>query len=218
VAELNWDACFDHVIGSEGGYSDDPKDTGNWTGCKTGVGILKGTMYGVSACAYPTLDIENLTIEEAQDIYHQDYWHVVQGNYLPWGPDLCTFDSGVNSGNSRGAKWLKRAVGATVDGVVGPETISKALAADDHVTIDRMCDDRLAYLKGLSSWQHYGKGWTNRVEKVRKDAHAMVDAHKGEPASPIAPVEPGAEKLVTVIINVPEGVKVDVQVVNGANG
>ena len=211
MAELNWDACFDHVIGSEGGFSDDPKDTGNWTGCKTGVGELKGTMYGISACSYPTLDIENLELEEAQHIYQQDYWHVVQGNYLPWGPDLCTFDSGVNSGNSRGAKWLQGAVGAAQDGVVGPETIGKALEADDHVTIDRMCDARLSYLKGLSSWKHYGNGWSNRIAKVREDAHKMADEHAGEPASPIAP----AEQTVQIVIDCPPGVKVNVQIVNG---
>lgn len=207
----NYDACFEHVLGSEGGFSDDPHDSGNYTGCKVGVGQMKGTNWGVSACAYPTLDIRNLSQKEAKAIYQSDYWTVLQGDYLPWGVDLCAYDSGINSGNSRGAKWLQRAVGSDVDGVVGPQTITLARTAEDHVTVDRMCDDRLNFLKNLSTWPRYGKGWTTRIENVRKDAHKMVDAHKNDAPAP-PPIPLTGECLVAV--TVPEGINVTV-LVNG---
>lgn len=174
MASGNYDACFQHVLGSEGGYQADPDDKGNWTGCSCGVGINKGTNWGISACSYPDEDIKNLTQDDAERIYKKDYWDECWGDDLPYGVDLCTFDSGVNSGVSRGVTWLQRAVGYPADGVMGEETLLITQQADDHVTIDRMCDDRLNYLQSLSTWDKYGGGWTTRVENVREDAHKMV--------------------------------------------
>lgn len=204
--KANYQECFSHVIGSEGGYQNDPNDKGNWTGCSCGAGTNKGTNWGISACAYPTLDIKNLKQEDAEEIYHDDYWNVVWGDSLPYGVDLCTFDGGVNSGNSRGVKWLQQAVGAAQDGIMGPDTMNATLRADDDTTIDKMCDARLAYLKTLSTWDNYGKGWTNRVESVRDTAHKMVAEHEDEAPS---------ETVVSVIITAPKGVRVEVQVING---
>jgi len=207
--KANYQECFGHVIGSEGGYQNDPNDKGNWTGCSCGSGTNKGTNWGISACAYPTLDIKNLRQEDAEEIYHRDYWMKCWGDDLPWGVDLPTFDGGVNSGVSRGVKWLQQAVGVAQDGIMGPQTMAAVEAADDHTTVDKMCDARLAYLKGLSTWPNYGKGWTARVEDVRSTAHKMIDEH----ADDFGP-EPG-EQVVSVIISAPAGVKVEVQVVNG---
>ena len=64
-----FDTAFANVIGLEGGYTDDPRDRGNWTGGTVGQGKLRGTKYGISAAAFPTLDIANLTLDAAKAIY-----------------------------------------------------------------------------------------------------------------------------------------------------
>ena len=208
----NYQECFGHVLGSEGGFQNDPNDKGNWTGCAKGQGKNIGTNWGISGCAYPDLDIKNLKQEDAEEIYHRDYWMKVWGDDLPWGIDLATFDGGVNSGCSRGVKWLQQAVGTAQDGIMGPDTLSATLEAYDHKTVDKMCDARLAYLKGLSTWPNYGKGWTARVEDVRETAHRMVTEHEHEAVpAPAAPV-------VSVIISAPAGIKVEVQVIEDGNG
>lgn len=189
MAAENFDACFEHVLGSEGGFQNDPNDKGNWTGCSCGSGTNKGTNWGISACSYPEQDIRNLTQDDAKVIYREDYWDKAQCDQLPYGVDLCTFDGGVNSGVSRGVKWLQEAVGADEDGVVGPETLTLTMEADDDQTIDRMCDARLDYLQGLSTWDNYGKGWTNRVESVRATAHQMVSEEPPYPPPGPEPVE-----------------------------
>jgi lysozyme family protein len=208
--KANYQECFGHVLGSEGGFQNDPQDKGNWTGCAVNKGKNIGTNWGISGCAYPDLDIKNLKQEDAEEIYHRDYWTKVWGDSLPWGVDLCTFDGGVNSGVSRGVKWLQQAVGTAQDGVMGPDTMAATLDAYDHQTVDAMCEARLAYLKTLSTWPNYGKGWSNRVADVRKTAHAMIDEHAGEvvPATPV----------VSVIISAPAGIKVEVQVIEDGNG
>lgn len=200
MTAANYNACISKTLEHEGGYQNDPNDSGNWTGCKKGQGTNKGTNRGISACSYPAEDIKGMTEARAKGIYRADFWSPIHGDELPAGPDLCTFDGAVNSGQSRGVKWLQRAVGADADGVVGPQTIAMANAADEHVTIDRMCDDRLAYLRGLSTWPNYGKGWTRRVEDVRKTAHNMV-TDEPHPEPPDPPLEPlPVEDLATVEI------------------
>ena len=45
--------------------------------------------------------------------------------------------------------------------------------------IGAVCDGRLAFLRTLSTWPRFGRGWGRRVEEVRKAALAMA----AEPAA-----------------------------------
>jgi len=202
MTAANYDACIGKILEYEGGYQNDPNDKGNWSLCEVGRGENRGTNRGISACSYPNEDIKGMTEARAKEIYRSDYWDKVQGDALPAGVDLCTFDGAVNSGPSRGVQWLQRAIGVEDDGVVGPVTIEAARDADDHSTIDRMCDDRMAFLRGLSTWDLYGEGWTNRVEDVRATAHGMV-------VEDVAPKPPPETETITftitIAVTVPRG-------------
>jgi lysozyme family protein len=200
MTAANYDACIDKVLEYEGGYQNDPDDSGNWSLCEVGRGENRGTNRGISSCSYPDEDIAGMTEERAREIYRSDFWDPIQGDELPAGPDLCTFDGSVNSGRSRGVQWLQRAVGVEDDGVVGPLTIEAANEADDHVTIDRMCDDRLEFLRGLSTWDLYGKGWTARVEDVRATAHDMAVEAPAPPDQPVVTIRIAVPKGVTVVV------------------
>lgn len=79
----NFIDCLAFVLQAEGGYSDDPADPGNWVSGTVGDGALRGTKCGISAAAYPKLDIRNLTQQQIEDIYRQDYFLPVHGNDLP---------------------------------------------------------------------------------------------------------------------------------------
>jgi lysozyme family protein len=204
MTAANYQACLDKTLCYEGGYSDDPRDAGNWTGCAYNAGQLKGTMKGISACAYPTLDIQHLTDAQIQQIYRTDYWNKVCGDDLPAGVDLCTFDSAVNSGPGKGVEWLQMAMGMPadeIDGAMGPITLDAVAAIDDpHVIIDEMCDERLAFLKCLAAWPTYGQGWSNRVEDVRASAHGMA----------VTPTPVLSIVTITITITAPVGVEVNV--------
>lgn len=200
----NFDACYAFTVGEEGGYSDNPQDKGNWTGCAVGAGELKGTNKGISACTYPDLDIVNLTDLEIESIYQRDYWAKMCCDVWPAGVDLCTFDGGVNSGPAMGVTWLQEAVGAAPDGIVGDETRTKVAAADPNTTIDRMCDARLAWLKTLDDWPTFGEGWENRIDDLRAEAHAMASA----PAPAPTPAPAGQVVTITLTVTAPPGVTV----------
>lgn len=171
--KANFDACLAELLGHEGGYVNDPHDPGGETNM------------GISKASYPRENIKAMTRARAAEIYRRDFWDAVRGDDLPAGLDPVAFDPAVNSGVSRGAKWLQSALGVTADGKIGPQTIAAACAANPEAVIDRACDLRLAWLRTLPTWGRFGKGWTRRVESIRETATAMAKA--GAPAAPAAP-------------------------------
>ncbi|RQP04838.1 MAG: hypothetical protein D1H97_16085 [Paracoccus sp. BP8] len=162
--KTNFDRCLAEVLRHEGGYVNDPHDPGGETNM------------GISKRSYPKEDIKGMTRARAAEIYRRDYWNPVRGDDLPAGLDLVAFDAAVNSGVSRGAKWLQTALGVSADGKIGPQTIAAAKAAHPEAVIDRAVSARLAWLRTLKTWSRYGKGWTSRVESVREVATAMAKA------------------------------------------
>lgn len=160
---MNFDKAFELLIGHEGGYTQNPKDAGNWTGGKVGVGINKGTKYGIAANSYPNLDIKNLTLDQAKAIYKRDYWDKVKGDHLH--PELAfhVFDMAVNSGVSRGIKLLQKTVGTGEDGIIGPKTLTAANAMNVNQAVQVYNANRLQFYISLSSFSIFGKGWVNRV-------------------------------------------------------
>lgn len=154
---------FDRVIGHEGRFQKIEGDRGNWTGGKVRVGVLKGTKFGVSAMSYPDLDIENLTVDQAKDIYYRDWW--VKLGMDQWKPALAyqMFDAAINHGMHNAAGMLQRAVAVPDDGIIGSAT----KRAVDVMTLDDvlMCflGERLDFMTYVGTWDTFGKGWARRI-------------------------------------------------------
>ena len=166
-----FDLSFDRVVGHEGGLSLDRNDRGNWTSGKIGVGSLNGTKYGISAMAYPSYDIRNLTLQDAKDIYRRDYWNKCRCDDLPIGIDYLVFDAAVNHGNSRSAKFLQTAVGAVADGIIGEKTVAKVNAQNSlENTASEFCVTRGLFYTEIGTFQQYKLGWFRRLF----DTHATA--------------------------------------------
>lgn len=162
MAKANFDACLAHVLEFEGGYVNHKRDPGGETNM------------GISKRSYPNEDIRGMTRARAASIYRRDYWNRVRGDDMPDGIDLVAFDPAVNSGVSRGAKWLQAALGVTRDGKVGPNTVGKAQTTADGVSvIKRACAARMSFLRGLGTWNTFKGGWSRRVASVEATAVAM---------------------------------------------
>jgi len=163
---MNFNKAIEHVLSSEGGFTNDPDDDGNWTGSKKGKGILKGTKWGISAASYPTLDIFNLTREEAIVIYKRDFWDKYKIDQLPNYIQLHFFDVCVNSGYSRAVRILQGALGITIDGDFGPAT-RKALP---RITLWKYTEERadfyVSIVKSNPTKIKYLTGWILRVLSV----------------------------------------------------
>lgn len=190
MAAENFPTIMDHIFRFEGGYVDHPRDPGGATNMGITIGTLRAYRGG---SAVTKDDVRGLSKAEAMEIYRKNYWNAISGDELPSGVDLCTMDGAVNSGPSRGARWLQRAVGAEADGKIGTQTLAKAEAADARTTVERMCDDRMGFLRGLSTWATFGKGWKSRVDSVRSLALQLVEEpHTVAPEAPVTAPAPAA--------------------------
>jgi len=99
----------------------DPADSGNWSGGKVNVGELKGTRYGISAAQFPGLDIKTLTVDQAREIYYQQYWLSPGFWRLPAPLSIRVADVGVTAGQGTAIKMLQRAVNVVCAGEVAPQ-------------------------------------------------------------------------------------------------
>lgn len=163
-SQKNYDICFERVVGHEGKYSADSKDRGNWTGGKVNVGELKGTKYGISAAAYPNLDIKNLTLEQAKVIYLKDYWNAIPAANLPLSTAYQLFDASVNHGVNSAIRMLQRSLSVKDDGDFGKASYTAWLnhSSELQLGITFLKERQLLNTKS-NSWDSQGKGWTNRA-------------------------------------------------------
>ncbi|BCM19271.1 glycoside hydrolase family 108 protein [Mesorhizobium sp. J8] len=157
------------VLAHEGGYSNHPADPGGVT--MKGVTQRVYDAYRKSNGLAPR-SVKSITSQELFEIYDRQYWDAVKGDQLPAGVDYVVVDGAVNSGPKQSIIWLQRALGSLyrgrIDGVIGLGTIAAVQACNDHdALIDRICDQRLAFLQHLKTWKDFGRGWSARVAEVR---------------------------------------------------
>jgi lysozyme family protein len=155
--------CLAFTLGAEGGYSVNAADPGNWSGGAVGNGELRGTNFGISAAAYPALDIASLTHDQAAEIYRRDYWAPIQGDALPLPVAIVTFDAAVNAGVRRAITWLQQGCNAVADGVLGPATLAAVNASDAAGCAREALVRRLEFSTHLATWASFGLGWSRRI-------------------------------------------------------
>jgi lysozyme family protein len=164
---------FEIVVGHEGGYTDNPQDRGNWTSGTIGQGELRGTKYGISAAAYPDVDIKSLTLDDSRALYKRDYWDKIEGDSLDPGLALVVFDAAVNNGVGRAVRWLQEAVGVTADGVIGDVTRAAIKATDATEALVGVHAARIHFMASLPTWATFGRGWSRRLAHLPHSAANM---------------------------------------------
>jgi lysozyme family protein len=128
------------------------------------------TKYGISKRAYPKLDIANLTVEQATEIYRTDYWNKCRCGDLPDGLALLVFDSSVNQGQGTAIKLLQESLGVLADGKIGPVTIAATQKKDPKKAVHDFAVVRIMRYTQTSNWTINGKGWMNRLVDMIQNA------------------------------------------------
>lgn len=169
-----FDIAFKYVVGEEGALSLDPDDRGNWTGGARGVGVLRGTKFGISAMAYPTMDIADLTLSAAKDIYQTDYWVPARCPVYSDSVALMVFDAAVNQGIQRAKEMLQEALGVRVDGEIGPSTLGALALANPHILIAEYRDVRIQHYRRDAEFDKFGAGWVKRANQTAQEAATLV--------------------------------------------
>jgi lysozyme family protein len=163
MTRVTFDQAYSRLEKSEGGFTKDPKDKGNWTGGRVNVGILKGTKFGLSAATYPDLDIENLTPEQAKAIYYRDWWLKAGGDDFDPAIVFQLWDFAVNAGMDNAKRCLQRAARVADDGQVGEVTIAAVNAMDLNDVLFRFNGAKIRHYAKLTTFDEYGRGWMNRT-------------------------------------------------------
>jgi len=159
------------LLHHEGGYVNDSRDSGGMTN----LGVTKRVYDKWIDRESTEQEMRDLTPEDVAPIYKKNYWDRVKGDLLPSGLDWACFDWAVNSGSGRPAKAVQRAVGATVDGVIGKKTVALVMEKDPEFIIDYVYIVRKAFYEGLDDYKHFGRGWSRRNKETLKQALSMVE-------------------------------------------
>lgn len=153
----DFDLTVTVTIDLEGGdkVTNDPRDPG---------GLTK---YGISQKAFPHVDIANLTLEKAKDIYRLAYWQPFKCDALPFPVAFLLFDWGVTSSYRNVAKTFQKVCGVKQDAQIGPKTIAACLAAcKTPAALRDFCirftEERAEYYDELNN-ETYDDGWRNRA-------------------------------------------------------
>lgn len=127
----DFDTAIAFILDQEGGLVNNPEDPG------------KLTKYGISQAAYPTVDIANLTVDDAKAIYRRDYWTPMgcDGMADPWA--LLALDSAVQHGIPEARLLLQS------------NRIADALW------------HRVRFYDQLKTFNTFGRGWVKRMADLR---------------------------------------------------
>jgi uncharacterized protein (TIGR02594 family) len=175
------DALFDralaHVLQMEGGYVEDPHDSGGPT--NSGITLAtyardKGIPLTPENRGRLEAELKAIPRATVARIYRERYWLAASCPALPPPLALFHFDAAVNHGPVGAARMLQQAVGAAVDGEVGPDTLSKAASLPAADTLARYADARRRLYRSLPAFWRFGKGWLARIERTLTAANAIA--------------------------------------------
>lgn len=164
MAEANLQPWFKVEMTFEGGRVDDKADPGG----RTAFGVTQRVYNGYRRARKLAIrDVWLIDVKELVDVYKTGYWDKVWGDRLPEGLDIVVGDGAINSGVSQSVKWLQRALGVRVDGIMGDATLMAANAVNDvDALISRIIGFRNAFLKALRTFKRFGKGWLRRTSQL----------------------------------------------------
>jgi lysozyme family protein len=166
--DLIWEIILNQL---EKGFVNDPNDPGG------------ATKYGISARSYPKLDIENLTADQAKEIFIKDFFNPIYAHkWLFINQDLMAlhlsafaFHASVKQSVKAIQKSLNLSIGSTliVDGVMGPKTIQIIDSVTESVFHEKNIMPKTegfiqSYYTSCANFKDYAKGWLNRLAQINK--------------------------------------------------
>ena len=180
MTEAVFDKAYGFTLGAEGGYSNVAGDKGG------------ETIYGIARNANPEwagwtlvdsykhengMDVKGLVTDQilksaAKVFYKQKYWSAVNGDAYQADVACVLFDCAVNHGVTRANKILQEAAGVTVDGVIGPITMSQVNLYNGKALAGLMLNVRTRLYKNIvvanPTQTKFLKGWLNRVANLKR--------------------------------------------------
>lgn len=173
-SDQKFNIAFKSVIGEEGGYVNDPRDPGG------------ETKFGIAKRFHPSIDIKNLTLDQARAIYREQYWDPAACDLLGTGAAVAYFDGIVNMGLKTAPMLMQASLGEVADSIIGPRTrAAMRQRADDPELVVQFMAERGVYYASRPHFDTFGRGWLRRVIRVAMEA-ARADNETSPTAGEIA--------------------------------
>jgi lysozyme family protein len=182
--QANYDRFIRRVISMyEGGWCWDTGDPGGPT--KFGI-----TCYDLaqhmgrkmqSMAAWAPI-VRAMSLQTAEDIYATKYATKDRFNELESGSDCVILDYGINSGVLRPV-WVAQKITGRPRSNNFDDGLVRAI--NDYSAarfVDRMCDERMTFLRGLAIWPRFRGGWSTRVADLRRYCHNIAN---DQPVGPV---------------------------------
>jgi len=161
-------------MANEGGYADNPKKIDQ----PTNIGITQPTLNKYNA-DHPNFNfpknVKDLMGDQALQIYAEYYYNErCIGEIQNERVATAVFDMGMMSNFNNVGKIIQKTLNDSmdenlkIDGKIGDNTIDALNNIPDNKIDDfmqKLKENRIEYLRGLSGWDKYGKGWTNRTNR-----------------------------------------------------
>jgi lysozyme family protein len=187
--------AYEKTMGHEGGYVHDPDDAGGET-YKGIARVYNPSWYGWSMIDdvkgdsnFPScLDDDEELQDAVHDFYKDKYWDVNRLDEFPQDTAEEMFDTGVNMGTGRAARFLQTALNymnrngslfdeLVVDGAIGPASLNAMeLCEKDEDVLLAMLNTLqgrhyMNYMDKNPSQKKYARGWFRRVKYCQCEDH-----------------------------------------------
>jgi lysozyme family protein len=170
-----FDKCLEVVFAAEGGFSDNSADRGG----PTNYGISSAFLDSIGSDKTP----EELTRDEARELYQQYFWVPVQGDALPAPVALIVFDMAVNSGVKTAVRRLQYVLNnyqpMDLDGAMGPKTLAAVQSAYHlyhEIFLGELLNSRREYYADIirknPSQGVFARGWNNRLNNLLTEVNS----------------------------------------------
>jgi lysozyme family protein len=175
--QANYDKFIRRVIAMyEGGYCNDFGDPGGPT--KFGI-----TCYDLaqhmgrrmqSKAAWAPI-VRAMSLQTAEEIYASKYATKDRFNELESGSDCVILDYGINSGVLRPVWIAQKITGRPRSNIFNDDLVKAINDYSAHRFVERMCDERMTFLRGLAIWPRFRGGWSTRVADLRRYCTSLAN-------------------------------------------
>ena len=158
---------INHIRRWEGGYANDPDDTG---GC-TMWGITIGTFRKYYGQYRNCNDLQKITEEQWLHIFHKGFYDKINADGIR-NDSICMMvvDMIWMSGTRTAIRKIQRCLGVMDDGIVGPVTL-QALNRNDKEVFEDLYYMRSCWYEAIVMNQpkkkKFLKGWMNRLNSIK---------------------------------------------------
>lgn len=189
----NVDILLPFILKFEGGFVNDPADSGGAT--NKGVTIATWRSVGYDKDGDGDIDVQDLKLISNKDVRDRvlkpHYWDRWKADQIQSQKIANILVDWVWGSGANGIKIPQRLLGVTVDGIVGAKTLAAVNAADPDVLFDRIYQAREKFLhditnQSIASYEkkikrkatnaelmkhtkkRFIKGWLNRLAAIKE--------------------------------------------------